>query len=105
MEPGDGAHVTMVPQCRIRTEIKGWKARERRSQLAGSSGQASFDAVRTAMAAAMDVPIGADGRFTVPRVLRELVGLSGEVEIAGCFNTAEIWSPVKWRDEVNRSSR
>ena len=41
-------------------------------------------------------------RFTVPAVLREPVGLSGEVELGGCFNTAEIWSPAKWRDEEKR---
>jgi DNA-binding transcriptional regulator/RsmH inhibitor MraZ len=100
--PLDGTHLTMVPQCRIRTEMKAWKTRERRSEPVGPSGQASIDAVRAAMEAAMDVPIGADGRFTVPRVLREQVGLSGEVELTGCFNAAEIWSPAKWREEEKR---
>lgn len=95
--PQEGTHVTMVPECRISKEMKALKAWANRPLTAEQSGNVSFADARASVRAATEVRIGADGRFTVPRALREPVGLAGEIVLVGCFDHAEIWSPEKWQ--------
>ncbi|MCX8068856.1 MAG: division/cell wall cluster transcriptional repressor MraZ [Anaerolineae bacterium] len=45
---------------------------------------------------AVDVVPDSQGRFVVPRALREYAGLGEEVVIVGCDTYLEVWNPQEW---------
>ncbi len=94
--PQEGTHVTMVPEHRIKLEMKALKAWAKRPCSAGSPGQVSPADARLSVKAAQEIRLGSEGRFTIPRALIDLIGLTGEVMLVGCFDNAEIWPPAKW---------
>ena len=44
----------------------------------------------------LTVPVDARGRLTLPAHVREMAGLEDLGVLAGCFESAELWSPARW---------
>lgn len=95
-------YVKMAPGDRARKLTRVLKARAKPHIPTDPLGQEMIKDVREVMEGAMYITIRSDGRITIPRVLRERTGLSGEVVLAGCFDAAEIWSYASWKGEEAR---
>ena len=50
---------------------------------------------------AFDVELDRQGRFVLPTVLRQEIGLDGDAVVVGSRDHAEIWTPAGW-DEYRR---
>jgi MraZ protein len=48
--------------------------------------------------------IDAQGRISVPPKLRDGAGIDREVVVVGALDHAEIWDPMKWADELAKTS-
>jgi DNA-binding transcriptional regulator/RsmH inhibitor MraZ len=100
--PMEGTHLTMLPECRIKSDMRALKVLSKRSHSTDWAEQERINAALISVKAARRVTIGAGGRFHVPLELREQADLSGEVVLVGCYDHADIWSPTRWRDEEKR---
>lgn len=49
------------------------------------------------IAAAKDVSVDKQGRITIPSELRDSIGLTKDVTIAGMLSRAEIWDTATWK--------
>lgn len=95
-------YVKMVPGDRARKITRVLRARAEPHIPADPQGQEMIKDVREMMEGAMYITIRSEGRLTIPRALRERVGLSGKVVLAGCFDAAQIWSYASWKNEGAR---
>jgi len=102
LAPRAGTHLAMMPLARIRTELNTLKALARRAPADERPGMVSIADVQSFLDAVTEVRIGTGGRFTIPRPLRESIGLTRDVVLAGCLDHAELWPPEKWREVDTR---
>ena len=97
-----GDHVKMVPGLRVRKASRLLKAQGIMPRPADSLERELMTAAREVLEGAISVHIGSDGRLAISRALRNRIGFSGEVVLAGCCDTAEIWPAQRWPEQENR---
>ena len=74
---------------------KDWQAATDRINQGSSLGP-TRETDRFLLGNAFEVELDSQGRFVIPRYLRQLAGLSAEIVFVGVGNRAEIWSQAKW---------
>jgi len=82
--------------CLVLYTPAGWRATTRRQVNLGQFDVRTFQ--RILFGTAERVHCDVQGRVVLPQRLVELVGLGGEVVVAGADDRIEIWPPARWGD-------
>ena len=75
---------------------KDWQAVIDRVAVQGSPLEPGRATDRFLFGSAFEIELDNQGRFVIPRYLRQFAGLTGEIIFVGMGNRAEIWSQTTW---------
>ena len=95
--------ITNLPHCLVAYTPNQWDAIEARSGKLSSVKSNVQSFLRYFYSGATECELDKQGRILIPPSLREAVDLDRQVVIAGMLNRIEIWSQVRWDEEMKKA--
>jgi MraZ protein len=95
--------ITNLPHCLVGYTPEQWKAIEARSGKLSTVKSNVQSFLRYFYSGATECELDKQGRILIPPSLREAVDLDRQVVIAGMLNRIEIWSLVRWDEEMKKA--
>jgi MraZ protein len=96
--------VTNLPHCLVGYTPEQWEAIESRSGKLSSVKSNVQSFLRYFYSGATECELDKQGRILIPPSLREAVDLDRQVVVAGMLNRLEIWSQVRWDEEMRKAT-
>ena len=95
--------ITNLPHCLVAYTPDQWEAIEARSGKLSTVKSNVQSFLRYFYSGATECELDKQGRILIPPSLREAIDLDRQVVVAGMLNRLEIWSQIRWEEEMKRA--
>lgn len=95
--------ITNFDTCLVAYPYSEWVELEKKASQLSMVKREAKAFLRFFISGATECTMDKQGRILIPPVLREYAALEKEIVVAGMLNKIEIWSKVRWEEELKIS--